>query len=571
MAKLLSSLPVGTLVKDAGTAYNGKPIVWQVMEHGHSGDPVGSTALLSQKIISLKCFDAIEASNSDSNRKQYGNNRYLYSNLLQWLNSDSAAGGWYKAKHSADAAPTNANVWSNNNEYDQEAGFLSNFSADLKAALLTVTKRTAKNTVTDGGGYEDVSSKIFLLSNTEVGLANENSVAEGFIYSLFSTSSNRVAYPTPEAVSKSEYKSSSLNSSSPWYWWLRSPYASNSYYARHVNTDGSLDGDGAYYCNSGVRPACAVPSSIHVSEKADTDGAYIIEWNQPPIISTESTELGDKNAPFDIKFSIADPDGDAVSAVVKLDGTEAQTIAEVVQGDTYTYTVTGSILNSLDDGEHKVTISATDSEENEGTFTIVFTKTTSPITLSGIDTDLGNVWIKPAYTYQVRNSDESTMFTVTEAVDGETVRKITDASYNEEITADFSWFDEISNEENHVYTITAEDENGAVAIRTLSFFKLGDEICFYTDSVDTDEAAEKIVFEMNYTTEGSPSVKVEVTNNANAAVPTWEDMTEDFLNHDFYNFKNKPEEGFGISVRVTINKSQETERIYVYSLGFSFY
>lgn len=66
-----------------------------------------------------------EASNSNSDRKQYGNNRYQYSNLLQWLNSNAAAGAWYSAKHSADAPPTNANVWNNYNEYDAWAGFLA--------------------------------------------------------------------------------------------------------------------------------------------------------------------------------------------------------------------------------------------------------------------------------------------------------------------------------------------------------------------------------------------------------------------------------------------------------------
>lgn len=74
MSKKLLDLPVGALVKDTGTTYNGKAIVWKVLEHGHAGDPDGSTALISNKIITLKCFDAMESSNSDSNRRQYGNN-----------------------------------------------------------------------------------------------------------------------------------------------------------------------------------------------------------------------------------------------------------------------------------------------------------------------------------------------------------------------------------------------------------------------------------------------------------------------------------------------------------------
>ena len=254
MPKLLSSLPVGAVVKDTGTTYNGQPILFKVMEHGHAGDPAGSTALVAKNIITLKCFDAIEAGNSDNNRKQYGNNRWLHSNLRQWLNSTAAAGAWYAAQHTADAPPTNANVWTNYNEYDQEAGFLTNFSENMRAALLTVTKRVAKNTVTDGGGYEDVTDKIFCLSNTEVGLTNENSVAEGSIYALFNTASERMAYPTAEAVSRSEYQNDGLAASKTWYYWLRTPHAGYSYHARRVYTDGTLGNLHAYGGGNGVRP-----------------------------------------------------------------------------------------------------------------------------------------------------------------------------------------------------------------------------------------------------------------------------------------------------------------------------
>ena len=293
MAKLLSSLPVGAKVKDTGTTYNGKSILWTIMQHGHSGDPAGSTALVTSNIITFKCFDAIEAGNSDSNRRSYGNNRYSVSNIRQWLNSDAAAGKWYSAQHSADAAPTNANVWSNYNEYDQEAGFLANFSAKMKAALLTVTKTVAKNTVTDGGGSETVSDKIFLLSNTEVGLANENNVAEGSKYALFSDNNSRLAYPTAEAVSRSEYTNSSLNANSAWYWWLRSPYAGYSDIARIVYADGSLNGTNAYSGGIGARPACAISSSALVSDSPDTDGAYTLIWNSAPKITT-NTGIGEK-------------------------------------------------------------------------------------------------------------------------------------------------------------------------------------------------------------------------------------------------------------------------------------
>lgn len=251
MAQSLNALAVGALVKDTGTLYNGKPIIWKIADKGHTGYPSGAVTLITERIISLKCFDAIESGNSDGNRRSYGNNRWTLSNVRQWLNSQAAAGKWYSAQHGADAPPTNANVWSNYNEYDAEAGFLAGFSANFIAALLTTTHTVGKATV-DGGGTESCADKIFLATCTEVGLSGD--VTAGSKLALFSNDSSRLAYPTAEAVSKSEYTNGSFNVNSPWYWWLADAYAPNSCYVRNVNSSGAMNWNNAYNGNNGVRP-----------------------------------------------------------------------------------------------------------------------------------------------------------------------------------------------------------------------------------------------------------------------------------------------------------------------------
>jgi len=270
----ISNLPVGAKVKSPGTKYNGVPIIWLV---GHK--TVDRVKLITERIITLKCFDAKEPSNPNSDRRGYGNNRYSQSNIDQWLNSAAGAGAWYSARHTYDAPPNNANVRYNCNEYDTEAGFLANFEEAFRNAILDSTIRVAKNTVTDGGGYEDITRKVYLLSNTEVGLSNENDIAEGSKWDLFSNDDSRKAYPTAEAVSASEYTDSSLNASSPWYWWLRTPYAGYSNYARGVRPRGTLSSDSTTFDGSrGVRPALELPLTVMVSDSPDTDGAYIIQW-----------------------------------------------------------------------------------------------------------------------------------------------------------------------------------------------------------------------------------------------------------------------------------------------------
>jgi hypothetical protein len=157
-------------------------------------------------------FDNAEPSNSDSNRRSYGNNRYLYSNIRQWLNSSAAAGSWYTNQHSADAAPDYANT---------KPGFMSYFDSDFLAVIGKTKIKTVKNTVTDGGGYEEMADDYFYLpSTTEVGLANENNIAEGTLFPYFDSNEKRVKNYNGSAV----------------YWWLRTPNSGNSCNVRMVGS-----------------------------------------------------------------------------------------------------------------------------------------------------------------------------------------------------------------------------------------------------------------------------------------------------------------------------------------------
>ena len=272
----ISNLPVGALVKDTTTKYYGSPLISVIADKNHAGYPANSVTLLSKYILTLKCADAKEPSNDNSDRQNYGNNRYLYSNIRQWLNSAAAAGEWYTAQHSADAPPTSENVWSDCNEYDAEAGFQNDFSANFRNALLSTSLTVVKADV-DGGETETVADKVFLLSTTEVGLDDEG-YAEGSKLALFSNDTSRLAYPTALCVSNSEYTSTNLKTDRPWYWWLRTPVASSVRDVYFVHSNGLFGSHNAYFSTRGVRPACNLPSSILVSNSPDEDGAYIIQW-----------------------------------------------------------------------------------------------------------------------------------------------------------------------------------------------------------------------------------------------------------------------------------------------------
>lgn len=529
MSQLLRALPVGAKVRDTSSKYNGLPFDAIVLEHGHDGS--GITSLLSEKIISLKCFDAIEASNSDSNLKSYGNNRYLYSNLLQWLNSEGAAGNWYVAKHTADAPPTNGNVWSNYNEYDQEAGFLTNLSANMRAALKTVSKTTVKHSV-DGGGTETVSAKIHLLSTTEVGLANEGGTAEGTIYAYFSQSNNnarRVAYPTQQAVSKSEYTNTSLATSKGWYWWLRTPHASYSNTARSVNADGSLHYDSAYNGYVGVRPACFLSSSILVSDSPNSEGYYEIQWNAAPVISTASENLGDQNKAFNIDFVVTDADGDTCTATAALDGTTIQTFDPLTLGATNTINITSSRLSSLSIGAHTIVITATDSAGNSTTKTIAFNRVVMAPVITTPSTNIGNQNKHFTITFVVTD-DDSDSATATVKIDGtDTIATIDPVTLGNTNTVEISSA-KLSTLSlgAHTINITAVDPEGNAAEPVaISFNRIVTAPAIEVESSDVGEKNQSFTVRFKVTDDDSDSATAVAKIDSNITIATFNPVVLD--------------------------------------------
>lgn len=513
-------------------------------------------------MITLKCFDAKEPSNTNGDRRSYGNNRYSQSNIDQWLNSQAAS--WYSARHSYDAPPSNANVWSNYNEYDTEAGFLFNFEADFRNAILDAVIRVAKNTVTDGGGYEDITRKVFLLSNTEVGLSNENSVAEGTLWSYFSSAARRQCYPTAEAVSNSEYTNSSLNASSYWWWWLRTPHASNANYARTVGADGSLYSGYAYYGHRGVRPALYLESGNLVSDSTDTDGAYILQWNQPPS-DPSSISYGTPQAGNSLVLSTGgstDPEGDAISyvwerkidsgAYVQLGITTAKTFTDTVptSGTTYTARVKAVDANGLESGY--CTGSAKTISYN------------TPPVISGSDQNLGAKTAPFTYQYTVTDAQAATQtITVTEKLTNGTqtitLRTYT-ATSGAQNTVDLSsvWLPLLSG--THVLTITATDSAGGSATRKITFSRTVSRIAA-ARAFNTDALVQK-VFVSLYPAPipADATLHLEVTNNPFDASPVWVDITDkaNRLVHVFTN--TTAAKGYGLGYRFYITKgTQEIE------------
>lgn len=257
-SKTIADLPSKSKVKLG--KFSGIPLKWLVCR-----DSVDQSLRLildgeSVVVIGNKMFDNHEPNNPDSNRRNYGNNRYIWSNIRQWLNSDKPANQWYTAQHTYDAAPDYTNV----------AGFLHEWTEKEISVLENASWVVTKHSV-DGGGSESFQSKVALPSTTEMGLESNTGGAR---IDIFNNNEDRVVSGVP--------------------YWCRTPYSSNAYDACTIHTGGTLHHYRTDNTGYGVRPLCKPVASTLVSNEPDSDGCYTLVFT-PPL---ERTVVWDKKKEF---------------------------------------------------------------------------------------------------------------------------------------------------------------------------------------------------------------------------------------------------------------------------------
>lgn len=74
---------------------------------------------------------------------------------------------------------------------------------------------------------------------------------------------------------------------------------------------------------------------------------------------TSGTDLGLKNTGFSVDYSVTDPDGDDVTVTEAIDGATQRTFT-ATPGQTYTFMVTGETFMKVLNGDHALTITASD-------------------------------------------------------------------------------------------------------------------------------------------------------------------------------------------------------------------
>ena len=214
-------------------SYNNEPIQWRVLRLEEK-DGTQTAVLISRYILTMKAFDAAESGkyNHDENRDYIsreseadsnmelqayvrGNSSWQKSNIRTWLNADTEI-VTYEGQ-----APTSSAMSELHNGYQNEPGFLYNFTKEEIGMLVERECHTPGNALEEGDIV--TCDRVFLLSEEELAWFDEAGIS-------------KLSEPTAAALEQD---------SSQWYevsvsecglteycWWLRTPvegYSSKAY------------------------------------------------------------------------------------------------------------------------------------------------------------------------------------------------------------------------------------------------------------------------------------------------------------------------------------------------------
>ncbi len=180
------------------------------------------------------------------------------------------------------------------NAYDQEAGFLDDFTSEELDAIKQVTQKfllpeldadlgTVENPEKfiyaedikevaanyDAANTMDINDKMFLLNVKQLSAVYKNRETLGDEY--------YIGEPTAECVENSEYKPDDLAVGQKWSYWLRTPNQTEKAKTRYVDTDGRIRSTFPR-SNMGIRPAFYLKQSAVNFKTGDgtADASYLI-------------------------------------------------------------------------------------------------------------------------------------------------------------------------------------------------------------------------------------------------------------------------------------------------------
>ena len=295
----------------------------------------------------------------------------VHQGLPSSVYDDSCTGTWllmkdnytykaWNATYGNDYASSDINSWLNGTVYNL-------IDVDIRAVIKQV-KIPYYDCLHYGSalhtGANGLNTKVFLLSGIEVGWTNRTD-------EYFPNDGAKLSYFLAGTGTNANKKRVAYRNGSAEDWYLRSPHIKDTSSNRvwKVLADGSYDYDNCVNSRD-IRPAFVLPSSLVVSD----DGT--VSTNTAPAINASSTNLGEKNAPFDFNYTVTDADGDTLNVTEKLDGKTTKTRTGIASGTALTFEQAADAagFQRVLNGSHTLTVEVSDGKETTSA-SATFTKT----------------------------------------------------------------------------------------------------------------------------------------------------------------------------------------------------
>ncbi len=326
--------------------YYGEPILWRcvafekISGYDEEGNPIIDSTdmvteyqegylplMLSDRILCLKPYDA---ETSVSTNPDITTNSHLWrgcnieggdfsnywadSNMRSWLNSSESD---RNVEWLCGCAPIESKIYKGWNDYDQEAGFLSNFSQTEKNAMQKATQKSIvsyievnENIHTEGDRLNALDSQIHMVIQTYDRAYAEKVTDSVFLLDIKQANSvwknsdvlganYYIGEPTQQAIDNDESKlahGEPLQTDEKWYYWLRTPYANSGIFSLAVDKTGEIMADYSYHSIIGVRPAFYLNQgqADFVKGNGAKDNPYVVDdtRNFTPIHVGDYVKMG---------------------------------------------------------------------------------------------------------------------------------------------------------------------------------------------------------------------------------------------------------------------------------------
>lgn len=220
---------------------------------GSDGTSLGTAALQVPTDTTTVTVDSTDytCQLNGLHQASYGYNRWKYSAVRQYLNSDAAAGEWWSPQHVFDRAPSVAST---------KAGWLAGCTDDFKNALTAVQVITAVNTAqatAEGITYDTTYDKVFIPSLEEHYIAYQIT-GEGDPYAYWENlngTSTKYAWSTATSDLIKYSLSSTTTAKARW---LRSAHRGYGCGEWRITSSGGVNNTNAAHNSYGSAPVCAI-------------------------------------------------------------------------------------------------------------------------------------------------------------------------------------------------------------------------------------------------------------------------------------------------------------------------